>query len=230
VGLPLQDVSNNLLGMPRWYLFLSTIVLPTVVFACNDETIQTVDQDVCISGKQWIGGKRGDPRMYPGRDCVGCHLDNDGPELMLGGTVYPFQQPIYSADAAAKFSQQQTGEDCFGLEGVELTITGADGQEFHVTSNEAGNFFIEGKATDLVKPFHVKAFYDNPITGKPDEPAMGEGPNYGGCARCHNPAVKPYTPDLEAGDSEDLLAKYAGGFIGIASLNKEFFAAPPAQQ
>src|SRR5262245_23344983 len=57
VGLPLQVLSNNLPRMPRWYLFLSAIVLPAIAFACNDETIQEVDQSVCFSGKQWIGGK-----------------------------------------------------------------------------------------------------------------------------------------------------------------------------
>src|SRR6185295_16064950 len=147
-GLPLQDVSNNLPGMPRWYLFLSTIVLPAVAFACNDETIQIVDDDICATGKEWIGGKRGDPRMYPGRDCVGCHLDNDGPELMFGGTVYPYIQGDF---ARAKLTPP-SGRDCFGLEGVTVKVTGADGQEFLTTSNEAGNFFVEGKATDLVKP------------------------------------------------------------------------------
>src|SRR4051812_23925337 len=127
VGLPLQVLSNNLPRMPRWYLFLASIVLPAIAFACNDETIQEVDQSVCFSGKQWIGDKRGDPRMFPGRDCVGCHLDNDGPELMLGGTVYPFVQAAYDDAAVAKFKQQQTGKDCFGLEGVKMTITGGDG-------------------------------------------------------------------------------------------------------
>jgi hypothetical protein len=206
--------------MPRWYLFLSTIVLPAIVFACNDDTVQEVDQSVCISGKQWIGGKRGDPRMYPGQDCVGCHLDNDGPELMLGGTVYPYVQSAANDDALGKFKQQQSGQDCFGIEGVKLTITGGDGQEFEVTTNEAGNFFVEGKATDLVKPFKVLGYYDNPVTGKPDAPEMFSRPSYGGCARCHTPGAKLYTPDLEAGETQDLEVGPAFSYIGIPSLPK----------
>lgn len=216
--------------MPRWYLFLSAIVLPAIAFACNDETIQEVDQSVCFSGKQWIGGKRGDPRMYPGRDCVGCHLDNDGPEMMLGGTVYPFVQAAYTPDQVAKYKQQQTGKDCFGLEGVQMTITGGDGQVFETTTNEAGNFFVEGKATDLKKPFSAKATYTDPVTGRVTESAMTTPPTYGGCGHCHSPDAKPYTPDAEKGESKDAEVLPAGAYIGIRGLNEDFFKTTTAQQ
>ena len=229
MGLPLQVLSNNLPRMPRWYLFLSAIVLPALAFACNDETIQEVDQSVCFSGKQWIGGKRGDPRMYPGRDCVGCHLDNDGPEMMLGGTVYAFVQSAYDDEGVAKYKQQQTGKDCFGLEGAELTITGGDGQEFHVTTNEAGNFFVEGKATDLVKPFTAKVSYTDPATDKLVERQMYEPTTYyGGCAQCHTPGVKR-TPD-DSGLPLDEVVHPAGAYIGIPGLNEDFFKTTTAQQ
>lgn len=213
--------------MPRWYLFLAAIVLPAIAFACNDETIQEVDQSVCFSGKQWIGGKRGDPRMYPGRDCVGCHLDNDGPELMLGGTVYPFVEAPYQAE---KFKQEQTGKDCFGIEGVQVSITGGDGQTFEVTTNESGNFFVEGKATDLKKPFKAKVTYTDPETGRVTEGQMGTPPTYGGCGRCHNPDAQRFTPNLEAGDTEDMAVTPAGAWIGIPGLNSDFFATTMAQQ
>ncbi|HEU4584036.1 MAG TPA: hypothetical protein VFS67_37520 [Polyangiaceae bacterium] len=227
-GLPLQALSNNLPRMPRWYLFVAAIVLPSIAFACNDETIQEVDQSVCFSGKQWIGGKRGDPRMYPGRDCVGCHIDNDGPEFMLGGTVYPFVQYAISDEQVEKFKQAQTGKDCFGLEGVELTITGGDGQEFVVTSNEAGNFFVEGKATDLAKPFSVKASYTDPETGKTTTPQMvATFPSYGGCAKCHTPGAKPSPSDF-AGSADEKVSP-AGAYIGIPGLNEDFFKAATAQ-
>ncbi|HKO91394.1 MAG TPA: hypothetical protein VJU61_09590, partial [Polyangiaceae bacterium] len=60
--------------MPRWLCLFLGLVCPAVVFACNDDVEQDVAQDVCWSGTQWIGGRRGSPHMYPGRDCVGCHL------------------------------------------------------------------------------------------------------------------------------------------------------------
>jgi hypothetical protein len=207
--------------MPRWYSLLSMIALPAVVFACKDDTIQDVDQSVCLSGKQWIGGKRGDPRMYPGQDCVGCHLDNDGPELMLGGTVYPYVEYVIGEAGLAKFKEQQSGEHCFGLEGVELTITGGDGQTFTVTTNEAGNFFVEGKATDLKKPFRVIGRYTEPATGMTTYPQMGTFPSYGGCARCHTPGVQATPRDFDG--PKDEVVSPANAYLGVPGLNDDFF-------
>ena len=124
-------------------------ILSAAAFSCADELVQEVESDVCYSGLQWVGGKRGSPEMYPGRDCVGCHLDNDGPELMFGGTVYPYVE----SDLARAGLEPPTGTDCFGVEGQRLVITGGDGQVFEVKTNRAGNFFAEGRASDLVKPF-----------------------------------------------------------------------------
>jgi hypothetical protein len=199
--------------MPRWYLFLSAIVLPVVAFACNDETIQDVDTDICATGKHWIGGKRGDPRMYPGRDCVGCHLDNDGPELMFGGTVYPYLQGDFKKAGLTP----PTGNDCFGLEGVEVHVIGGDGQEFVTMSNEAGNFFVEGKATDLVKPFEVNILYQRPDKDTPDNPSMNTRPSYGGCGRCHALDAKSFPGPGDSMDdvSADEMVLPPGSGIGI---------------
>jgi hypothetical protein len=174
--------------MPRWLLILTAVIAPAVVFACNDEIIQEVPKDVCFSQKQWIGGRHGDPRMFPGRDCVGCHLENDGPQLVLGGTVYP-----YVVSNADQLKQLQSGEDCFGAAGVQVHIEGADGQKFDLTTNEAGNFYVEGDPKDLVKPFSASLEYTS-ADGKPNKPPMGTHPSYGGCAHCHTPGQEAYPP------------------------------------
>jgi hypothetical protein len=212
-GLPLQNLSNNLRRMPRWYLFLSAIVLPAVAFACNDDVVQEVDPEVCISGMQWIGGKRGSPEMYPGRDCLGCHLENDGPELMLGGTVYPYVELALGEEGLDRFNAAQTGQDCFGLPEVNVKIRGGDGQLFEVVTNRAGNFFIEGKATDLEKPFSVELEFDDAEAGFSGNPTMNTTPSYGGCARCHTPGVQPTPPDFEGTGDEKVVPAYS--FIGI---------------
>jgi hypothetical protein len=155
--------------------------LALTVLACKDDTIQDVPTDICVSGTRWIGGKRGDPRMYPGRDCVGCHLENDGPELMLGGTIYSYVE----SDFARAMLPPPSGHDCFGEPNQTVEITGGDGQLFVVTTNEAGNFFVEGKATDLVKPFTV-VFNWLQQDGTPKQSPMGTTPSYGGCGRCHS--------------------------------------------
>ena len=74
--------------MPRWFAALCLGGSALLAFACNDETVEVVPKDVCYSEMRWVGEKRGSPEMFPGRDCVGCHIDNDGPPLALGGTVF----------------------------------------------------------------------------------------------------------------------------------------------
>lgn len=144
-------------------------------FACNDETVEAVDKSVCYSEMRWVGERRGSPEMFPGRDCVGCHIDNDGPPLALGGTVYPY---VLQGEEAA---QLQTGTDCFGLEGVTVRVTDGEGQLFELTTNRAGNFFVEGNPDDFAKPFNVQLEIDG------IQPAMATSPMYGGCGNCHNP-------------------------------------------
>jgi hypothetical protein len=172
--------------MPRWLvaLFLGGSALSA--FACNDETVEVVQKDVCYSEMRWVGEKRGSPEMFPGRDCVGCHIDNDGPPLALGGTVYPY---ILLGEEATAL---QTGTDCFGLEGVTVRVIDGEGQELEVVTNRAGNFFVEGNPDEFAKPFQVQLEFGD------IRPQMFASPVYGGCARCHNPANEGpgdvYTP------------------------------------
>jgi hypothetical protein len=168
-------------------------------FACDDETTEVVDKEVCYSGMRWVGEKRGSPEMFPGRDCVGCHIDNDGPQLAVGGTIY-----AYVLSPGAPGLQAQTGTDCFGLEGVQLTIEDGDGQEFPVTTNRAGNFYIEGNPDDFVKPFTASLTWINARTGNVQVQPMGTTPSYGGCGRCHNPAAEPvaFDPTVDSPDKQ----------------------------
>jgi cytochrome c553 len=154
------------------------IVLAIVAIACNDELVEAVAPEVCGSGKRWIGGKRGSELMYPGRDCVGCHLRNDGPELAFGGTVYPF---VF--ETKEEYDAAQSGHDCFGVEGVRVVIQLDDGSELETVTNEAGNFFIEGRQSDVPMPFRVRVAWE--AGGLQRETTMTTAPSYGGCARCH---------------------------------------------
>src|SRR5688572_14106788 len=113
--------------MQRWLGWSCGSVL--AVCACNDETSEVVPKDVCYSERRWIGGKRGSEEMYPGEDCVGCHLENDGPQLMLGGTLYPY---VFRRDQANVFAAAQSGEHCYGIEGITITIQDGAGDTFEV--------------------------------------------------------------------------------------------------
>jgi hypothetical protein len=182
--------------MPRWFIAFCLGGSALAAFACNDETVEEVDKDVCYSGMRWVGDKRGSPEMFPGRDCVGCHIDNDGPPLAVGGTIYPY---VLSPNTPGLLTQ--SGPDCFGVEGVDITITDALGEEFQLTTNRAGNFFIEGKPEDFAKPFTAAVNWLNPRTGMTQRTPMGTQPSYGGCANCHNPYQTAHT--LEDGESAD---------------------------
>jgi hypothetical protein len=177
--------------MSRWFLALSFGGSILAAFGCNDETVEIVDKDVCYSEMRWVGEKRGSPEMFPGRDCVGCHIENDGPPLAIGGTLYSY---VLQGEEARAL---QRGTDCFGIEGATVRIEDAEGQVFEVVTNRAGNFYVEGNPDDFAKPFAVEVNY------RDQTPSMATNPSYGGCARCHDPSVQPATmfeqipPDAE---------------------------------
>jgi hypothetical protein len=209
--------------MRRWMVVLG-FGGSVLAFACDDETVEVVDKEVCYSGMRWVGDKRGSPEMFPGRDCVGCHIDNDGPPLAFGGTIYPYVL-IPNSPGLLK----QTGTDCFGLEGVEIVIEDNDGQQFVVTTNRAGNFFVEGNPDDFAKPFGATITWTNPVNGNTQTTPMGTRPSYGGCANCHTPDTVAYTPepDIETPDLAVIPTARIGlpgngpGADGFASIQDE---------
>lgn len=181
--------------------------------ACNDELVEVVPRDVCYSETRWIGGKRGSEEMYPGEDCVGCHLENDGPELALGGTVYPYVIRENDVLRAA-----QSGEHCFGVEGITVTIEDADGLRLDLVTNRAGNFFVEGSPRDLAKPYTVRIEgFQRTADGAPVESVarMPIAVNYGGCARCHDPNARPFDPSVDSTDPRAPNFRTPVTFVGL---------------
>jgi hypothetical protein len=170
-------------GTLRWAIASCSTACACLSLACHDELVEEVTKDICYSEMRWIGEKRGSPEMYPGRDCVGCHLDNDGPPLAIGGTLYPYVL------GAPQIFEAQTGEDCFGIEGVTVIIEDYEGQTFELTTNRAGNFYLEGNPQDLAKPYTVVLDWVNGNGSPQRTPMASMRPMYGGCARCHSPDV-----------------------------------------
>ncbi|MEY2931106.1 MAG: hypothetical protein RL033_1855 [Pseudomonadota bacterium] len=168
---------------------LSCLFAASLLGACNQGLVDEVPPEVCASGERWIGGVTGNEWMYPGNDCVGCHAANGGPELIAGGTIYG----VPDADGAVT-----TAADCFGVEGVLVTITGADGTVLQTHTNRAGNFYFEGRQTSLVKPFNVVIEHTD-AAGTYSRAFMNTSPSYGGCARCHKPSYATPTPGIEGG-------------------------------
>lgn len=160
-----------------------------LVLACND-LVQDVPAEICPSGKRWVGEDTGDEEMHPGRDCVTCHRDNDGPPFMAAGTVFGLYDPS---------GARTTQSECFGVEGALVTLNTADGQVLQTRTNRAGNFFFEGLPSDLEGPFTAVIEYELP-DGRPSRQTMTTQPSFGGCAHCHHPEAES-TPSTDCGDA-----------------------------
>ncbi|HTV24917.1 MAG TPA: hypothetical protein VMG12_39765 [Polyangiaceae bacterium] len=170
-----------------WSSQLIAVAVIGSVLACGGTT-ESVSRDVCVSGTRWTGGSSSDPEMSPGRDCLACHVENDGPPLVAAGTVY-----------AVADNTSQIENDCFGLEGVSVELEGADGRLFQTTTNRAGNFYFDGYPVDLVKPYVARLSYTAP-DGRVVSPQMVvTEPYYGGCAHCHDNRAAT-TPELDITD------------------------------
>jgi hypothetical protein len=157
--------------MKRAFLAVALVALLSSCDSLVEEREPTRD---CVTGKWWVGGDTGHELMHPGRDCVGCHRENDGPPLALGGTVYPLDTtPDHQAN------------DCFGKEGIIVRVTDAKGRVFEMTTNEAGNFYLEGDESRVAKPYSAElanAFLPNSTT---TIKMAATKPLTGDCNFCH---------------------------------------------
>jgi hypothetical protein len=133
--------------------------------ACGGDAETLVESMECASGLEWAGGDDGNELMHPGRDCIGCHDDRGGPLLAFGGTVYG-----------------EAGEDdeCAGLDGVIVTITDANQDDYVVTTNEAGNFYLRrSEAPNLTFPIFASIDKDGTVN------RMFTPIEEGSCNTCH---------------------------------------------
>lgn len=141
-----QVVMSYVLRSPL--VILSMLVLAVLACEPGDDDDEgdglTEPDERCASGVRWAGGERESARMFPGRDCVGCHDERgEAEEINLAGTV---------------FGDVSEPDDCFGVEGVEIVLTGADGRVVTLESNEAGNFSREHLS--IAVPYTAKLVYE----------------------------------------------------------------------
>jgi hypothetical protein len=115
----------------------------------------------CASGTEWEGGNHGSSLMHPGVDCLTCHQNGEAPHFTVAGTVMGALRDV---------------DDCNGVEGVTVRITGADGDTFELVTNAAGNFHT-GRAVAL--PYRAEVERDGVIA------EMSAAQADGGCNACH---------------------------------------------
>lgn len=136
--------------------------------------VHSVDAETCKSGLRWVGSDIPSAEMLPGSDCLSCHGDGSALPLAIGGTVYPHGDPRGPLPL----------DDCFGLEGVEVTIEDAEGGVHTTRTNRAGNFFFEGQSSDIPAPYSAGIRWTSRDSTEMTT-LMLTLPSYGGCARCH---------------------------------------------
>lgn len=122
----------------------------------------------CTSGTKWTGGDRESPFMHPGGTCVSCHAQNNGPKLLVGGSVFATgHEPV----------------DCNGVkpggDAITVTLTSADGTVHDLPVNSAGNFYLYARGNSLNTPFTAK------ITRGAGTYEMHGEQTSGDCNSCH---------------------------------------------
>lgn len=155
------------------------LLLPILLLACScpDPTaddsapadtnggggFDTSFNGTCSSGSEWTDGNRGSEKMNPGEACTECHDRGEGPSFPVSGTV---MGAIHDPD------------DCNGVKDVKVTITDADGTDTVLTTNSAGNFFIDRGS---VKTPYTAVIEANGVTR-----AMLGSQTNGDCNTCHS--------------------------------------------
>jgi hypothetical protein len=171
--------------------------------------VRAVDTDTCRSRLLWVGGDRPSAEMHPGSDCMSCHDDASARPLIVGGTVYPL----------GDIQTPQPLDDCFGIEGVEVTVADADGRERSTFTNRAGNFYFAGRESELFLPYRASIRWS--VDGDEKITPMFTLPTYGGCARCHHERLRGYYPASDGAEAPAETVIPAGSVIFLPGFYPE---------
>ncbi len=139
--------------------------LALVLVGCGPSGRGVVSNAACASGASWSGGNEGSAEMEPGRACLACHAQGEGPAFALAGTVY---------------SLPHEADECLGVAtSVTVQITDANGVVTTLTPNAAGNFSVGGRGASVAFPYTAK------LLGSKGEKAMATPQSSGDCNVCH---------------------------------------------
>ncbi|MSQ82809.1 MAG: hypothetical protein EXR77_07815 [Myxococcales bacterium] len=140
-------------------------ILASCAIGCVATGNDTIADSACSAQLKWAGGDKGSAFMNPGMDCVDCHTRmGEGPKFVFAGTVF------------AKFSEADL---CHGKSGIGVEISGADGKITKATTNDSGNFYLQGKAGSIALPYTAKVTY-----GGKERKMVGPQANTN-CNSCH---------------------------------------------
>lgn len=139
------------------YLLLVTLLLS---LGCDPVLDDAIDE---LGGE--VGGVGPGPLHRPGQPCLLCHDGDlgDPPEFSVAGTV--FLRP--------------TGTD--PVNRAKIQLRGANGSTYELTSNAAGNFYVEPDRYSPDYPLEVQVTYRDEVTVMHTQ--IGRE---GSCAGCHS--------------------------------------------
>jgi hypothetical protein len=144
---------------------LILVLLAALAVGCENGASTTTPAK-CSSSDAWSGGEG--MTMAPGQACITCHESGEGPKFQIAGTV---------------MGAQNDDDNCNGVSGVTVEITGADGSKVTLTSNSAGNFSSgDHNSATVTFPYTVKIS----ANGKTNE--MTTPQSDGDCNSCHTAA------------------------------------------
>jgi hypothetical protein len=156
-----------------WFMrargFVASCGVVTLASGCwVDSRFEHVPESVCASREIWTYMDKDSPLMNPGRSCVGCHADlND-----------PVHAPLYTVGGTVMQAPHED-DDCRGSAGMSVILTDAEGTEWNMTGNSAGNFWLDADVV-VVMPYTARI-----IDAGGNERIKQSPVSEGDCASCH---------------------------------------------
>ncbi len=165
--------------MPRSLALAVVALAATLSTSCFDP----VHADEVAALGDEVAGVRTGPTHRPGQPCLVCH-GGKGPgsaEFEIAGTIYEYRD-VPSG----------------GVEGVAVRLTDVTGKVVQLTSNRAGNFYLEKDRETLYYPLTVE-LNDSRITTKPVGVKSMITPigRNAGCAFCHVNNLNSLKPEVK---------------------------------
>jgi hypothetical protein len=153
-------------------------LLPMLCAAClADGRFEEVSKSICKSTEIWTYSDQDSPLMNPGRSCVKCHAETDDPA----------HAPLYTV-AGTVMSDVHEADDCRGVAGMTVILTDADGEDWTMTANSAGNFWLDPEAS-IAMPYTAR-IVDSAGRERIKQVPVSEGD----CASCHSEEGKNGAP------------------------------------
>jgi len=123
---------------------------------------------MCSSQAYWTRGDHKDPDMHPGRACISCHQQNDGPSFAIGGTLFPTAHEPDDCYGAGEYNGDKT----------YVIITDATGRELSIRVDKSGNFSSD--ENDVITfPIHARVERAGAVRAMQGERMTGD------CNSCH---------------------------------------------